>query len=85
MNWAAIAKVVEQFLRKFFRREHGKAVDTINQNRLVQSRNPKSGKWIVVDRAKGEIIGEGDEPLEDVEIVNKTDPIIHRKVQVKDE
>ena len=34
MNWAAIAKVFEQFLRKFFRREDGKAVDEINQNRF---------------------------------------------------
>jgi hypothetical protein len=34
MNWAAIAKVVEKLLRKFFRREHGKAVDEINQNRF---------------------------------------------------
>ena len=79
MNWAAIAKVVEKFLRKFFRREHGKAVDEINENRslkLIQVQNPKSGKWKIIDREKGEIIGEGDEWLEGVTVTTKS------KVQV---
>ena len=75
MNWAAIAKVFEQFLRKFFRREHGKAVDEINENRslkLIQVQNPKSGKWKIIDREKGVIIGEGDEWLEGVTVATKS-------------
>ena len=79
MNWAAIAKVVEQLLRKFFRREHGKAVDEINENRslkLIQVQNPRSGWRKIIDREKGEIIGEGDEWLEGVTVTTKS------KVQV---
>lgn len=66
---AAILAALNKFCKWFFRQEPGKAVETINKNRLVQVRNPRSGKWQVIDRGKGEIIGTADEPEKGIEVV----------------
>ena len=73
MNWKVIAiklgRKLEKLLRKLARDTHEDAVAEINRNRLAQVRNPRPGKWQVIDRDKGEIIGTTDEAEEGIEVV----------------
>ena len=73
MNWQALAikaaRVAEKLLRKLARKKHEKTVAEINSARLAQTRLPRSGKWVVIDRESCEIVGTSDELVEGVEVV----------------
>jgi len=44
-----------------------------NRNRLAQVRNPRSGKWQIINKDTGEIVGTGDEAEEGIEVAGETD------------
>ena len=46
---------------------------TENSNRLVQVRNPRSGRWYIINKDTGEIIDTADEREEGIEVAGESD------------